>query len=265
MPSIRRLWNTAGVLRQLAARNGMGWFVRFALNTLARRSFESTSRRLQRFEQKKGLPGFHDAELQRIVWNAYDWSRDGEEWTQSEEWKRSVVEALMLPQVSRRGDVLEIGPGGGRWSSTLHELANRLILVDVSATCIETCRTKFGHLSHVEFLVGDGRTLNGVNDASIDLIWSFDAFVHISAADTRSYFQEFARVLRPGGRAIIHHPGVGPIRGGFRSDTTTEAVQRIAHEAGLRVQSQIDSWTHDGRNYDVRWFGDMISIVEKQK
>ena len=36
-------------------------------------------------------------------------------------------------------------------------------------------------------------------------MFSYDVFVHLAAWDTFNYLREIRRVLRPGGRAIVHH------------------------------------------------------------
>ena len=47
--------------------------------------------------------------------------------------------------------------------------------------------------------------LLGILDACVDRVWSFDVFVHTLAEDIEPYVAEITRVLKPGGRAIIHH------------------------------------------------------------
>ena len=55
----------------------------------------------------------------------------------------------------------------------------------------------------------DSPSLADVAPNSVDFVWSFDAFMHIAAADTASYLREFARVMRPGAVGVIHHPRQG--------------------------------------------------------
>ncbi len=54
----------------------------------------------------------------KVLWNTYDWSMRGEEWTKNaarpEEWKRSLIEEFMIPYVPENAVVVEVVPGAGR-------------------------------------------------------------------------------------------------------------------------------------------------------
>ena len=75
----------------------------------------------------------------------HGWPLDGDEWDGQardcgqpyERWKKSLVDTLILPNISNGSVVLEIAPGHGRWSKEIAGVAKELILVDLSPTCIE--------------------------------------------------------------------------------------------------------------------------------
>src|SRR5262245_45405246 len=71
-----------------------------------------------------------EANLDR--WTGWDWSALGEEWNASSEWKQALIDDVLLTTIPPGGTVLEIGPGGGRWSEALAARAERLVLVDVT-------------------------------------------------------------------------------------------------------------------------------------
>lgn len=255
-----------GTLRLLLRENGWRWTGLFALVQGVRRLHPDWSEpfqvRLADFERRHDLQGINSRTLNRHLWDHWDWARGGEEWTPSQAWKDSLVTYLLIPHIPEGGAILEIGPGGGRWTEHLLPRAERLIAVDISTACVEQCRQRFGDRPQAEFRINDGQSLPGVADASVDTVWSFDVFVHIAPEDTGRYLLEIARVLRPGGRGIIHHPAVGGDRGGFRSATTRGSFERQLADAGLRVVDQLDQWgpeTHHG----VRHFGDVVTIFEK--
>jgi ubiquinone/menaquinone biosynthesis C-methylase UbiE len=163
--------------------------------------------------------------------------------------------------------VLEIGPGGGRWSEVLAARASRLVLADVSERPLELCRERFEGDRHIEYVLCTGSDLPGVEDGSIGAVWSFDVFVHVAPVDQAAYLGEIARVLAPGGTAVVHHAdgrnrGRLPSRSGWRSPMSRRLFAALAVEHGLRVERQFDSWGPDGR-YDLSAFGDAITVCKR--
>ncbi len=103
------------------------------------------------------------------------------------------------------GTVLEIGAGGGRFTAVLADHATTVLAGDAAPTMLTLLAKRFHDRPGVRPLLLDGRTLAGVADASVDAVFSYDVFVHLPAWDTFNYLHEIHRVLRPGGRAIVHH------------------------------------------------------------
>jgi len=159
-----------------------------------------------------------DIESNRRVWDReFDWAAEqgGEDW--SRQWGNSETQWhwTLLPRVHRflpAATILEIGPGHGRWTVFLKPLCSRLILVDLSASCIEACRRRFGPDPAVEYHVTDGASLDMVADGSVDFIFSFDSLVHADTGVMTAYAAQFARKLAPGGHAFVHHSNLGAYR-----------------------------------------------------
>lgn len=202
----------------------------------------------------------HSVTTNRYIWSTWDWSDQGEEWTASPEWKASLIDAVLRPALTGSGVILEIGPGAGRWTEALHELAAHLILVDITDTTLELCRERLGDPENVTYVRSDGTTLREIASTSIDAIWSFDAFVHIAPVDVAGYVREIARVLRPDGAAMIHHTGRRERRG-WRSPMSMALFANLARDCGLVVERQFDSWA-DGR-YSVGLHGDIVSQLRR--
>jgi SAM-dependent methyltransferase len=226
-------------------------------------------------EQRRGALGSahlgwsdNSAARNKERWDGWDWSHGGEEWNVSAEWKQALIDDVLRRWIPQDAAVLEIGPGGGRWSEPLLERASRLVLADVSERPLELCRERFAGAGKVEYVLTSGGDLAGVGDASIDAVWSFDVFVHIAPADQASYLAEIARVLVPGGIAVIHHAdgrnrGVHPSRAGWRAPMSRELFKSLAGQRGLVVDSQIDSWG-DGGRYDLSGYGDVITVCRRR-
>lgn len=244
------------------AENGLAWTLlyqwRMMLGRLARRA----DARLRAREARLGLPGANPVALNLRKWDSYDWSKAGEEWTPSEEWKQALVRDVMHKYIEPGRTVLEIGPGGGRWTEFLQKLARRLVLADLSPTCIELCKKRFAGCSNIEYFVTQGNHLPFLADASMDYVWSFDVFVHIGPQDVEKYLQEFHRVLVRGGRGIIHHPREGGSPDGFRASMTAELFSDLARRAGLKVVAQLTAWGDRGQ-FDLERYRDVITVFEK--
>lgn len=249
------------MLRLLIADNGLRWTGAYLLYVISKRKSVRLSRFLRKLEEKSNLPGEHSAGMNYFIWQTYDWSAQGEEWTPSEGWKQTLIDEVLLKHVLPGKTVLEIGPGAGRWSVILQSFAKKLILVDISDRCIELCRQRLAAYDNVEYHVNDGSNLSFLPSKSIDYVWSFDVFVHIEPRETASYLSEIKRVLVPGGRALVHHPVSGGMHGGWRSSTTQEQFNRMLAEHGLRVLAQFDSWGETNA-HGVRKYHDAISVIE---
>ena len=67
----------------------------------------------------------HTVDENKRIWNNYDWEKKGEEWTvevqkykgmEPTKWKKNLIDEMMIKHIQKNSVILEIGPGGGRWS-----------------------------------------------------------------------------------------------------------------------------------------------------
>ena len=112
-----------------------------------------------------------------------------------------AVHGLAISPTDR---VLEIGCGMGRITRPLAERAQYVIGLDVSKEMIDRASQALSDLANVDLRVGNGLDLTGVDDASLDVVYSFIVFQHIpDPAITCGYIREIGRVLSPGGWALF--------------------------------------------------------------
>ncbi len=149
------------------------------------------------------------------TWTAHDWSHGGDEWSRVWGGSSALWWGCLYPRLAAclpAATLLEIAPGAGRFTQFLAPWTERLILVDLTPRCIELCRERFRSFGHTEFHVNDGSSLPMVADSSVDFAFSFDSLVHADSHAVTGYVREFARVLRPGGRAFLHHSNLARFR-----------------------------------------------------
>lgn len=123
--------------------------------------------------------------------------------------------------VTPRSRVLDVGCGIGRMSrpftAFLDPAVGRYEGFDVDLAGVEWCRRHYAGLPHFRFQHANIRNAfynpGGDVDAeaytfpyeagSFDLVFATSVFTHLSIGATRRYLGEIARVLAPGGRAVL--------------------------------------------------------------
>jgi SAM-dependent methyltransferase len=103
-------------------------------------------------------------------------------------------------------DVLDFGCGDGQLAALLRTKSPRRIVgIDLNAAAIGRARAA---RPGIEFMIGSSDRIP-VPDASFDTIVAFDCLEHIMSP--RRIFEEWHRVLRPGGRVLAEwYPYKGP-------------------------------------------------------
>lgn len=92
---------------------------------------------------------------------------------------------------------LEIGPGGGYWTKILGKLFKKVYALDVANISLDLPNTEFRCVPNRDF------NCTTIQDNSIDFVWSFGCFCHLSYDANKQYFRSINRVLKVGGCGII--------------------------------------------------------------
>ena len=104
------------------------------------------------------------------------------------------------------GTCIEVGAGPGRMTAGLAERFDRVLALDVSPAMLEHARKAIPD-EHVEFRAISGERLDGVEDATADVVVCYLVLQHLPSREVvLSYIAEFARVLKPGGEAFVQVP-----------------------------------------------------------
>ena len=152
-----------------------------------------------------------------------------------------VVRRYLEPHVTPDATVMEIGPGGGRWTQFLIG-ARDVILVELNAQFFPYLRRRFRKQRRkLRFYETSGFELNGIEDGSVDFAFSFGTFVHIEAEGIDEYLGEITRVLRSGGTTTIQYADrtkpfiqTVPDFGGF-SDMDAPKMEGLIAAHGLEI------------------------------
>ncbi len=174
--------------------------------------------------------------------------------------------AGVLPDRER---ALEIGCGVGRNTVHLARHFARVDGVDISPTMVRSALER-GVPENVHLHALSGRDLQPLPDGAFALAFSHLVFQHIdSEAVIAAYLRETARVLEPGGVAVLHFDtrpmtplvrvvqrlpdGVLPRdrrRGIRRRRRSPEAIRRHAAAAGLTLEVELGAGT---AHHWLRW------------
>ncbi|MFD4208302.1 NAD-dependent epimerase/dehydratase family protein [Micromonospora tulbaghiae] len=163
-------------------------------------------------------------------------------------WEADCIDSL-LPDLADR-TVVDLGCGVGRLLPDLARRAKRVTGVDVAPGMVARARSRLTGVQNAEVLVGSVADVP-VPSESVDVVLCLGVFEHISEAHRVRALTEIARLLRPGGLALLelnnadsvllgaavddnpHRLGVQLDNGYFCELVRTESVLAAAELAGL--------------------------------
>lgn len=238
--------------------NGTGWTLNYLFKRLTK--MEYFSKNLQKLEAKKKYPGWNSVTQNKLTWNNWDWNQLGEEWTKSQQWKGKLISEIIGRLIPEKSSIIEIGPGGGRWTEHLLKKAEKLHLVDISEKCLQLCKERFGNNPALRYNLISSIDFGFAEKESIDVIFSYDVFVHIDKTQIEEYFNEFAGVLKKSGRIILHYSKVGDKFGEYRSRFTSEDMNALLAKHRLTLIEEYDVETLEKNKGS---FFEVIAVIEK--
>jgi len=101
------------------------------------------------------------------------------------------------------GDLLDIGCGEGRGLKYLRDKVNSYTGIDKIAEVLSVLKDKFPQDTFLQMNIPP---FKGLTSESFDSVVSFQVIEHIE--NDKYYVQEIARVLKPGGTAILSTPNI---------------------------------------------------------
>lgn len=199
------------------------------------------------------------------------WLQDGEEWSTAWGGTAQLWFGSLMPRIAAFlpcDHLLEIACGHGRITERLLPHCRRYTGVDLAPNCVAHCQQRFAAEPKASFQVGDGKSLAGVADSSIDFAFSWDSLVHAEADAMEGYMVALSRTLRPGGIAFLHHSNLGA----FRREDGSLSVENLHWRATSVDQESLRGWAAQAglavlAQEILQWGGatdsDCISILQR--
>lgn len=182
----------------------------------------------------------------------------GAEWAKPDfcEW---ITETYVKPFVTQDSVVIDLGCGGGKYTQYLAPLCKQVIAIDISMQMLRRAAAYLDSqgISNVQYLLNDGKSFGDIG-SPIDLVFSYDVFLHLSIELVYSYLLDGQRVLKDGGVFILHQVNIltedmlerlefqtekelwqyqlgAPLAIGRQFFSTPEMSKVVAHRAGYEV------------------------------
>lgn len=209
----------------------------------------------------------------------------GEEWSDRLSFQQ-VLEDFFWPNLKESDQVAELGSGGGRVSSRVVRHVGSLHCYDISKEMLKKAEkavadslqeASLSKPTKFEFLAGPA--LPADVSSTYDFVYAFDVFPHVDLHTQWKYYQEFARVLKPGGKAIIHTANLEAPEGWDRFASqgkysvggfyfmAPSSVLMLARKAGLEVvltSAQVqESEKKESRSANTYYNRDFMVLVSK--
>jgi SAM-dependent methyltransferase len=149
----------------------------------------------QDWEQRATENPMYHIDARKVQWKMDEFYAGGE----------AIVVHAIDPILGRFGidpagkSIVEIGPGMGRLFPALTKRFASVAGVEISTNMIALGQQNCPARDSARWIPGDGASLTGVPDASVDYVISFEVFQHIPNVEPIwGYLAEAFRVLRPG-------------------------------------------------------------------
>jgi arsenite methyltransferase len=171
---------------------------------------------------------------------------------------------LERAQLTEGESLLDVGCGEGLIGfGALERGAGHVIFSDISEALLEVCRAaavQLGVEDRCTFVQARAEDLAQIAEGSIDVVATRSVLIYVK--DKRRVFEEFLRVLRPGGRAVVWEPinrfGMDERREGFwgyPGDGVSDLAERVE-----RVYEEIQPPDDPMLDFDER---DLVALAEQ--
>lgn len=149
------------------------------------------------------------------------WGQSGytETWDGYEKnWTHEIME-IVKANLHPQSVVLEIGCGSGYWTNKIAPLCASMFAIDLIPRPNIDRKVVYLENGNQQF------NCNSVASGTIDFVFSFGVFCHLSLSACELYLQDILRVLKPNGKALLMYGDETGLQRHFKDpNLTCEAV-----------------------------------------
>ena len=157
----------------------------------------------------------------------------------------TIIQPILAQYSIDYSSTIDFAAGYGRNTRKLLDAgAEHVTMVDVNPDCVAHLINDFPR-DRTTAVLTDGTSLSHLKTAAFTFLYTFDAMVHFDLEIVMSYIPEFARVLRPGAYAFVHHSNYTANPGGdfrenphWRNFMSAAIFKHIAVRSGFDVIQQ---------------------------
>lgn len=151
--------------------------------------------------------------------------------------------------------VFEIGCGGGQWTKLLSRLANKVICNDAKTA---ESNNLFGYLrnnnakNNVSFFHAKNFSLNYIEHNSLDMVFSYDVFCHISYSGQKEYLKNLFSKCKPGCLLMIMYADAHKYASSEPENVPIAFHNFLSADLNMTLQRAVEDC--DGKNMIGRWY-----------
>ncbi len=147
-----------------------------------------------------------------------------------------ILEKLQFDPSSK--SMAELGCGAGRMTRSFAHRFHSVCAIDISAEMQSRAKTYLRSFSNIRWILSDGKTLSGIEPASIDFVFSYLVLQHLPTKEVVfNSIREMMRLLCPGGAFLFQFNGSHRPTMNWKGMAITRILDSIA-SMGLHGTSQ---------------------------
>ncbi len=114
-----------------------------------------------------------------------------------------VRDHFLKPYLSPLATVVEVGPGGGRWTRYMQNV-KKIYAVDYYTELLNELESNLG-FNNIVYIKNNGDDFPNIQNSSIDYLFSFGTFVHLDIEIIDLYLRNMKPLLKPSANVVIQY------------------------------------------------------------